>query len=305
MHSLAHEGPDTAVCASRSSALAMTQTRLVAAKLAQFGIPTTILNVTTAGDRDQQRSFAELGEQNIFVKELEIALREGRAHYAVHSCKDLPSTLPADMELTAISAREDPRDVFCSERYRHFSDLPAGAAVGTSSMRRRAQLAAMRPDLQYTGLRGNVDTRLRKLREGSYDAIVLAAAGLHRLGARSAHMVPFEIGELVPAAGQGALAVETLANAQLAPHLRKAVNDDKTERAVHCERAALAALRGGCQAPIGIHAFYDGEILVAAGAAAPDERSPVTRDRVSAPAPTLQAARELGEQLAARLLCAR
>ncbi|MGB6985237.1 MAG: hydroxymethylbilane synthase, partial [Candidatus Aquilonibacter sp.] len=161
-------------CASRASALAMTQTRIVAAALAQRGIATTILNVTTTGDREQDRPVSELGTINVWVKELEVALLDGRADYAVHSAKDLPGALEPNMQLAAISEREDPRDAFCSERHTSFDELPSGASVGTSSERRRAQLHALRPDLRYENLRGNVDTRLRKLREGQYDAIVLA-----------------------------------------------------------------------------------------------------------------------------------
>jgi len=249
-----------AVCASRASALALTQTRTVAARLAERGIATTILNVTTTGDRVTDRPLNAIGSENVFVTELELALREKRADYAVHSCKDLPSQLAADMTLVAISKREDARDAYCSERYPTFADLPSGARVGTSSPRRRAQLQALRDDLQYDDVRGNVDTRLRKLREGQYDAIVLAMAGLNRLKVRATHTVPFPIEEVVPAAAQGALAIEMRAEeSALAGELRAAVNDDATERCIVAERAALRALRAGCNAPIGIHAHYDGD----------------------------------------------
>ena len=154
------------VCATRASALAMIQARAVMAALAKAGLPSTVLEVTTRGDAIQDRSIAAVGE-NVFVKELELALRERRADYAVHSCKDLPSTLPDDMALAAVTVREDARDAYCSERYPTFADLPAGARVGTSSPRRRAQLRALRDDLVYDDVRGNVDTRLRKLREGA------------------------------------------------------------------------------------------------------------------------------------------
>jgi hydroxymethylbilane synthase len=262
-HTTGAPDPDVthaAVCASRASALALTQTRAVAARLAERGIATTILNVTTTGDRVTDRPLNAIGSENVFVTELELALRERRADYAVHSCKDLPSRLADDMTLVAISKREDARDAYCSERYPTFADLPAGARVGTSSPRRRAQLQALRDDLQYDDVRGNVDTRLRKLREGEYDAIVLAMAGLNRLKVRATHTVPFPVEELVPAAAQGALAIEMRAEpSPLAAELRAAVNDDATERCVAAERAALRALRAGCNAPIGIHARYDGE----------------------------------------------
>lgn len=293
------------VCASRASALALTQTRGVAAKLARLGVATTILTVATTGDRVQDRSFQKIGSVSLFVKELETALRDGRAHYAVHSCKDLPSMLPTDMAIAAISAREDPRDVYCSERYESFAALPAGSRVGTSSLRRRAQLAALRSDLTYADLRGNVDTRLRKLREGEYDAIVLAAAGLQRLAVRATYTVAFEVSEIVPAAGQGALAAETLASStQLAGQLRRALNDRSAELAVFCERAALARLQGGCQAPIGIHARFEADELVAEGAIAHADGSSLLRRRCSAPVQTLEEARALGERLAQTLLAA-
>ena len=247
----------TLVCASRASALAMTQTRSVMAKLARNGIASTVVTISTKGDELQDRSIASIGTDSVFVKELELALREGRADYAVHSCKDLPSTLPDDMELTAIVERADPRDVFCSERYASLDALPPGARVGTSSPRRRAQLAALRADLDYLDVRGNVDTRLRKVRDGGYDAIVLAAAGLDRLGVRAAHTVPFPVDVLVPAVGQGALAVETRRGDPLAGVLRAALNDAPRELEVLAERSFLRGIRGGCQAPIGAHATLE------------------------------------------------
>ncbi|HEX8807102.1 MAG TPA: hydroxymethylbilane synthase [Candidatus Aquilonibacter sp.] len=248
--------------ASRASALAMIQTRTVAAALAQRGIATTILNVTTTGDRETDRPVSQLGTINVWVKELEIALLDGRADYAVHSAKDLPGALETNMLLAAISEREDPRDAFCSERYLSFDALPAGAIVGTSSERRRAQLFALRPDLRYENLRGNVDTRLRKLREGQYDAIVLAMAGLARLGVRATHTEPFDPNLIVPAVAQGALAVETLAtNAALASELAAAVNHEPTQWCVEAERAVLRTLRAGCSAPLGVHAHLDGQTM--------------------------------------------
>jgi hydroxymethylbilane synthase len=290
-------------CASRGSALAMTQTRLIAAKLAQFGIATSILNVTTTGDRVQDRSLVAIGAESLFVKELELALREKRADYAVHSCKDLPSMLPDDMRIAAISTREDPRDVFCSERYESFAALPAGARVGTSSLRRRAQLAALRPDLEYADVRGNVDTRLRKLRDGQYDAIVLAAAGLLRLGVQATYTVPFEPAQIVPAVAQGALAVETRADAhEISERLRAAINDPQAERAVLCERAALRTLQGGCQAPIGIHARDEGERLVADGVIASLDGTKLVRERRSAQATSVEQAETLGVELARAML---
>lgn len=254
----------TLTCASRASALAMWQTRMIMARLAGGGIPSTVLNITTKGDAVQDRSLAAIGDGNgdgVFVKELELALREHRADYAVHSCKDLPSTLPDDMALAAITQREDPRDAFCSERYASFDALPAGARVGTSSPRRRAQLRALRPDLVFDDVRGNIDTRLRKLRDGEYDAIVLAAAGMKRLGLSATYTVPFALDVLVPSVAQGALAIETRDGDARSGRLRELLNDAHTEVAVRAERAFLRTLRGGCQAPVGAHATYDGTFL--------------------------------------------
>src|SRR5947209_5712009 len=259
------------VCATRASLLAMTQARTVMSLLAKAGLPSTVLEVTTRGDAVQDRSIAAIGTDNVFVKELELALREGRADYAVHSCKDLPSTLSEDMTLAAVTAREDPRDAYCSERYPAFADLPAGARVGTSSPRRRAQLRALRPDLVYDDVRGNVDTRLRKLRDGEYAAIVLAAAGLNRLGARAAHTVPFAVDVVTPAVGQGSLGIETRAGDALAGRIDAVVGDPPASLAVRAERAFLRTVHGGCQAPVGCHATWsDGRFRVVGAIAAAD-----------------------------------
>jgi hydroxymethylbilane synthase len=259
-------------CATRASALAMWQTRHVMAKLAAAGVASTVVQVQTHGDRMTDLSLAELGTESIFVKELEVALRDGRADYAVHSCKDLPTALPDDMCLAAIGPREDPRDAFCSERFPSFEALPPGALVGTSSPRRRAQLQRLRPDLRFAAIRGNVDARLRKLKNGDYDAIVLAAAGLRRLGLGASYTVPFDPATVVPAVGQGALALECrAADAVLARRLAAIFGDPQTALAVRAERAFLRGVRGGCQAPVGAHATYAGGVLhLAAVIAAPD-----------------------------------
>lgn len=291
------------ICASRASALAMTQTRTVAAKLALNGIATEIRTISTTGDRVTDRPISALGNENVFVTELEHALRDGRADYAVHSCKDLPSTLAEGMQLAAITEREDARDAFCSERYASFEELPPGARVGTSSPRRRAQLRALRADLRYDEMRGNVDTRLRKLRDGEYDAIVLAMAGLNRLKARATHTVAFDAQRVVPAAAQGALAVETLAGAPLAGALRSALNHDESERCIVAERAALAELHAGCTAPIGVHARANGAQLTIEIAFAIDDPSEVHIERVreTGTVETLAAAQALGYSTAGRL----
>ena len=267
----------TLICASRASALAMTQSRSVMAALARAGLPSTVLEVTTRGDTFGDRPIAAIGGENVFVTELERALRAGQADYAVHSAKDLPSTLPDDMILAAVTVREDARDAFCSERYPSFAELPAGARVGTSSPRRRALLRAQRDDLTYDDVRGNVDTRLRKLRDGAYDAVVLACAGLNRLGVHATYTVPFAVDVVTPAVGQGALAIETRAGDPLAHRLDAVLTDPQSSIAVRAERAFLRTLRGGCHAPIGCHAAWAAGRFHIVGAIAARDGSRVVR----------------------------
>jgi hydroxymethylbilane synthase len=294
--------PHTLVCATRASLLALTQTRMMTAKLAAGGLVSTLETISTKGDQIQDRSLAAIGTDSVFVKELETALREHRADYAVHSCKDLPTTLPDDMTIAAITQREDPRDAFCSEKYRTFDELPSGARVGTSSPRRRAQLRALRPDLVYDDVRGNVDTRLRKLRDGEYDAIVLANAGMRRLGVRATHTVPFDPAELVPAVGQGALAIETRRDDSLAGRIGSILNHPETNLAVRAERAFLRALRGGCQAPAGAHATYAGGEFRITGAIAAPDGSQVLRGERLAQIGSIAEAEALADELAHDLL---
>lgn len=293
--------PRAAICATRRSELAMVQSRTVAARLAERAVATMLLGVTTTGDRDRQTPIERLGDTNVFVKELEQRLRDDRADFAVHSCKDLAGVLPDDMRIIAISSREDPRDAFCSERYENFEALPGGSIVGTSSPRRRAQLASLRSDLRYESLRGNVDTRLRKLRDGEYDAIVVAMAGLNRLGVRARHVAPFSVDRVVPAVGQGALAVETrVGDGRFEAVLRATVNDAASELCVTCERAALRALRAGCSAPLGIHAELDGDTMHVNAFYARDAASPI-RAQLSGRVTTLESAQTLGAALADQL----
>jgi len=291
------------VCATRASALAMWQTRYVMAEFAKAGLVSTVMQISTKGDRVLDRSLAALGTDSIFVKELENALRDKRADYAVHSCKDLPSTLPDDMTLAAIGTRVDPRDAFCSEKYASLDALPAGALVGTSSPRRRAQLQALRPDLRFEVIRGNVDTRLRKLREGDFDAILLAMAGLQRLGLGATYTVPIPVDVLVPAVGQGALAIETRASdPDLARRIASVFSDRVNEIAVRAERAYLRTLRGGCQAPVGAHATYVDGVLTLRAIIAAIDGSYIVRGESIEPVASLAAAERVGEALAHRLL---
>lgn len=294
--------PSMLVCASRASALAMVQARAMTAKLAIAGIASTVLNVTTTGDLVQDRSIAAIGTDNVFVKEIERTLRDGSADYAVHSCKDLPSTLPDDMTIAAITKREDARDVFCSEMYATFNGLPGGSKVGTSSPRRRAQLHALRPDLVYVDIRGNVDTRLRKLRGGAFDAIVLAAAGLKRLGVRATYTVPFDPREVTPAAGQGALAIEMRENDANTSRIAGLLTDHTSNLCVRAERAFLRTLRGGCQAPVGAYATYAHGEFEMLGVIAATDGSHIVRGERFALVDSIDAAEAVGVELATDLL---
>src|SRR3954470_16646513 len=234
------------VIATRESRLALWQAEHVKALLEQRGHQVALLGMTTRGDQILDRSLSKVGGKGLFVKELEVALEEGRADLAVHSLKDVPMDLPPGFELACVMEREDPRDAFVSNRYAQLSDLPQGAVVGTSSLRRVVQLAALRPDLRLEPLRGNLDTRLRKLDDGGYDAIVLAAAGLVRLGLADRIRARFDTSDMLPCAGQGALAIETRADdAELIARL-DALGDRATRLAVAAERAVSRALGGSC-----------------------------------------------------------
>jgi len=243
--------------ASRRTPLALAQTRLVAAALARARVATSIVEITARADRFLDRSLTSMGS-GVFVTELETALREGRADYAVHSCKDLPSRLPDDMRIAAIMPRADPCDVLCSYRYDGLAALPLGARVGTSSPRRRAQLANLRPDLLIEELRGSVNTRLQRLADGAFDAVLLAAAGLARLGLSVPYMERLDPDLCIPAVAQGALAIEVRsADVEWAGQVRHLLNDPSSELAVVAERAFLAEVRGGCHAPVAAYAAIE------------------------------------------------
>jgi hydroxymethylbilane synthase len=248
------------VIATRESRLALWQAEHVQALLAsRLGVAASLLGMTTRGDQIVDRTLSKVGGKGLFVKELETALESGAAHLAVHSLKDVPMELPAGFELAAVLEREDPRDAFVSNKYASLDALPQGALVGTSSLRRVAQLLALRPDLRVAPLRGNLDTRLRKLDEGGYDAIVLAAAGLMRLGLGERIRARFAAGEMIPAAGQGALGLEIRSdNAELRATLAALV-DAEAWLATHAERAVARALGGSCSMPLAAFATRDAD----------------------------------------------
>lgn len=242
---------------SRGSQLALWQANHIADRLRALGHEISIEIIRTTGDQRQQASFAqvstELGGKGIFTREIEEALREGRIDLAVHSLKDLPTELDPAFTLAVITERVDPRDALLSARFDSFAGLRQGATIGTSSERRRAQLRALRPDLQFTEFRGNIDTRIRKMVEGQVDAILLASAGLERLGLTEYRRECFAPQILCPAAGQGALAIETRADDASTQAALASLDHAATRYAVTAERATLAALGGGCQVPIGVY----------------------------------------------------
>ena len=256
---------------SRGSQLALWQANHVADRLRDRGHEVSIEIIRTSGDAMQHLTFAQVGAsvpKGMFTKEIEEALYDRRIDLAVHSLKDLPTSLEEPFTIAAIPARADARDAFVSIKYESFAALPSGARIGTSSVRRQAQLRATRSDLGYVEFRGNVDTRLRKLSEDQADAIILASAGLERLGRTEFLRERFPALVLCPAAGQGALAIETRADDPPTMHALAFLDDPATRFAVTAERAALAALGGGCQVPIGIYCEPSAEGFTITGAIA-------------------------------------
>ncbi|MFY8102542.1 MAG: hydroxymethylbilane synthase, partial [Ramlibacter sp.] len=232
------------VIATRESRLALWQAEHVQALLQSRGHEVGLLGMTTRGDQILDRSLSKVGGKGLFVKELEVALEEGRADLAVHSLKDVPMELPEGFTLGCVMEREDPRDALVSNRYASLADLPQGSVVGTSSLRRVVLLRALRPDLRIEPLRGNLDTRLRKLDEGQYEAIVLAAAGLKRLGLGARIRQIFEPSEMLPAAGQGALGIEVRSSRPEVADLLAPLAHQPTWLAVAAERAVSRAMGG-------------------------------------------------------------
>jgi hydroxymethylbilane synthase len=284
------------VIASRGSQLALWQARWVQQRLAGSGRESRIEIIKTTGDKITDVPLAKVGAKGLFTKEIEEALLDGRADLAVHSLKDLPTELPAGLVLAAVPEREDPRDAIVG---RLLADLQPGAKVGTSSLRRAAQLRRLRPDLAVESIRGNLDTRLRKLDEGQYETIVLAAAGLRRLGWKDRIAEILEPAAMCPAVGQGALAIETREfGTGRAACL--ALNHIPTRQSVAAERGVLAALGGGCQVPIGAHAVVEGIRLRLLGVvASPDGSELVRQEAEGLAADADRIGRKLGEGLLA------
>lgn len=292
--------PERIIIASRVSRLALWQAEHARARLAALypACRVEILGLSTRGDEILDRSLAKIGGKGLFVKELENALEDGRADIAVHSAKDVPMDLPAGFTLAAFLAREDPRDAFVSNRYERLDDLPAGAVVGTSSLRREAQLRSRFPGLDIQPLRGNLDTRLAKLDRGEYAAIVLAVAGLKRLGLGGRIRAVLELEESLPAVGQGALAIECRDGrpelvAALAP-----LHDAGTAACVRAERAVSRALGGSCTVPLAAHAVLASGTLELRGLVASPDGKRIARGEARGDA---AAPERVGEALAAAL----
>ncbi|MFC2492020.1 MAG: hydroxymethylbilane synthase [Campylobacter curvus] len=290
--------------ATRKSVLALWQSEHIKARLmAQYeGLQVELVGMKTKGDVILDTPLAKIGGKGLFTKELEDSMLSGQTHIAVHSLKDVPVAFPKGLVLAAICSREDVRDAMISERYAKFDDLPQGAKVGTTSLRRKMQLLRMRSDLNIISLRGNVQTRLRKLKEGEFDAIILAMAGINRLNlaAEVAHIYPFEVTQMTPAMGQGALGVEAVENAEILEKI-KFLNDERSVIETRVERDFVTLLEGGCQVPIGINARLVGEeIEINAIVGLPDGSEVITENLTAKKSEFESVGKELAREFIAR-----
>ena len=286
---------------TRGSLLATTQSSWIRDQIRQQYPDTAVelLKITTKGDKILDVPLAKVGGKGLFVKEIEDALLDGRIDLAVHSMKDVPTDLPAGLQVAIVPVRENPLDAFISTRYASLQHLPPGSRIGTSSLRRKAQLMALRSDLDIRDLRGNLDPRLRKLREGASDAIILAAAGLNRLNMEQEITALFKADEMVPAIGQGALGIEIRADDTELLQGLQFLHHQETAVAVTAERAFLLRLEGGCQVPIGAHATVTGNQVTLTGLVASLDGQTLLRETETAPGDT---AVQLGTGLAESLL---
>jgi hydroxymethylbilane synthase len=289
--------------ATRESRLALWQAEHVKALMEQSGHTVNLLGMTTQGDQILDRALSQVGGKGLFVKELEIALESGKADMAVHSLKDVPMDLPPGFALGCVMEREDPRDAWVSPHYASLHDLPKGATVGTSSLRRTVLLKSLRPDLNIEPLRGNLDTRLRKLDEGLYQGIVLAAAGLKRLGLSERIRAIFEPEEMLPAAGQGALGIEIMSNREDMHKALNALSDQSTWLAVAAERAVSRTMGGSCSMPLAAYATLSGEYLTLRAAWGDVQaNSPLVQARLTREVANIEQAQALGQEVASMLI---
>lgn len=289
---------------TRRSALALAQSRAFARTLeaATPGLSIDELLVVTSGDKTQDKPLQDIGGKGLFIKELEEALLDGRAHFAVHSIKDVPAELAPGLSLACVPKREDPRDVIVTRGGVKLADLPAGARVGTSSLRRAVAILAARPDLKAEPVRGNVDTRLRKVEDGSFDAVVLALAGLKRLGweDRATEILPVDLS--LPAIGQGALGIECREGDEETRAVLSRLRDPETSITVAAERAVMAAVEGSCRLPVAAHAVREGGEMILRGMLADPDGTNLRRGerRAAFPGDEAEAARigrDLGDEL--------
>ncbi len=296
--------PRLLTIATRESALALWQAEHIRTRLSTLypGIVVELLGMTTQGDRILDQPLSAIGGKGLFIKELEMAMAEGRADLAVHSLKDVPMVMPSGFTLAAVTAREDPRDAFVSSRFSRLAELPAGAVVGTSSLRREAQLRERFPELRIEPLRGNVNTRLRKLDEGTYDAIILAAAGLKRLGFANRIASLLEPDESLPAPGQGALGIEVASNRVELLNALAPLADRATTLTTTAERAFSRALGGSCHMPLAGYAVWDEGGLWLRGLLASRAGDDVLRDEIDDEVDDEAGAQALGNALADRFL---
>lgn len=290
------------IIGTRQSLLALWQSNYIASLLRKQypDCQVTLKKIVTKGDRILDVPLAQIGGKGLFTKEIETELLDGTVDLAVHSLKDMPTVLPEGLCLTAITTRANVGDAFVSNKYASFSELPQGAVLGTSSLRRKAQLLAVRPDLKIVDLRGNVDTRLRKLDEGQMDAIILAAAGLERLGHadRIREIIPTTV--CLPAVGQGALAIECRSDNKEVRDMLAFLNDLPTKQATDAERAFLGLIEGGCQVPIGVHAEVENDNVKIEAVIASLDGSKVLRNNITGPAVNAaDLGRKLGQQMLA------
>lgn len=288
------------IIGSRGSALALWQTNYVASLLGErFGVETEIVKIKTTGDKILDSALSAIGSKGLFVKEIEIALQKGEIDMAVHSAKDVPTEIPEGLVIAAFLEREDPRDALISRNGNYLTNLPSNSVVATSSLRRRAQLLHFRSDLRLTDVRGNVDTRLRKMNEGQFDAIILAKAGLKRLGRESDITEVISTDHLLPAVGQGSIAIECRGDDGVIRQMVESLAHFNTMAAVRAERALMRALEGGCQVPIGaLGKVVDGKLRLEALVASVDGREYV-RDTFEG---GVDEPEEVGIELAQKLL---
>jgi len=286
---------------TRGSKLALTQSQWVKGRIesAHPGVVVELVRITTTGDRIQQPPLSEVGGKGLFIKEIEEALLRKEVDLGVHSMKDVPAGLPEGLEISVFPQREDPRDAFVSEKFRSIEELPHGSSVGTSSLRRASQVLHLRPDLRVIPIRGNVDTRLRKLESGQFDALILASAGLRRLGLshRISQMLSIDLS--LPAIGQGVLGLEVRKSDHVVRDLIGFLNHVETELTVRAERAFLKELEGGCQVPLAGYGKLDGDTLELEGMVAELDGSVLIRDKLFGPK---EKPEELGVKLARNIL---